>query len=346
MRAAVFEQFQGPLQVVEVPSPDPLPDAAIIRVEACGICRSDWHGWMGHDGDVNLPHVPGHELVGVVEAIGGEVSSWRPGQRVTTPFCCGCGNCHQCAQGYTHICDQYAQPGFTHWGAFAEYVQIRYADVNLVEIPEAITSVEAASMGCRFATAYWAVVKQASLKADDTLVVHGCGGVGLSAILIAASVGARVIAVDISDAQLDLALACGADEKVNGNDCRDVPQAIRDLTTHGASVSIDALGSHKTCIDSVRCLSKRGRHVQIGLMLADQADPAVPMAEVIGKELRLLGSHGMPARHYPEMLQQVETGALNLKKLVGDTVSLIDACEILPNLNRFQSVGATVINHF
>ncbi|MFM8728687.1 MAG: alcohol dehydrogenase catalytic domain-containing protein, partial [Planctomycetaceae bacterium] len=128
MKAAVFESFCSPIQIQHVPDPQPHPDAAVIAVRACGLCRSDWHGWMGHDSDVHLPHVPGHELAGVVTAVGSHVRQWKAGQRVTVPFCCGCGSCPQCTSGNQQICDCYTQPGFTQWGAFAEYVEIRHAD--------------------------------------------------------------------------------------------------------------------------------------------------------------------------------------------------------------------------
>ncbi len=138
MRAMLFEQFGGPLAVTEVPDPEVPADGVVVRVRASGICRSDWHGWMGHDPDVKLPHVPGHELAGVIEAVGREVRLWKPGGRVTVPFACGCGACPQCLAGCQHLCDRYFQPGFTGWGSFAEWVALRYADVNLVPLPESM----------------------------------------------------------------------------------------------------------------------------------------------------------------------------------------------------------------
>ena len=172
-----------------MPDPAPAPDGVVIRVEANGICRSDWHGWMGHDSDIHLPHVPGHELAGVVEAVGQETRRWKTGDRVTVPFAVGCGNCPQCLSGNQHICDDYFQPGFTAWGSFAEYVAIPYADVNLVRVPEELDFVTAASLGCRFITSFRAVVGPGRAAPGEWVVVHGCGGVGLSAIMIAARDG-------------------------------------------------------------------------------------------------------------------------------------------------------------
>ncbi len=178
MRALYYEAFGGPVTVETVPDPVPTPDGVVIQVQASGLCRSDWHGWMGHDADIRLPHVPGHELAGVIEAVGAGVRQWRPGDRVTLPFVCGCGSCPQCASGNHQVCDRQFQPGFTHWGSFAEYVAIQYADLNLVRLPECVDFVTAASLGCRFATSFRAVVDQGRISSGQWLAVHGCGGVG------------------------------------------------------------------------------------------------------------------------------------------------------------------------
>src|SRR5215813_10545826 len=125
MRAAIYEQFQQPLSVRDVDDPVLPDDGVVIAVKATGLCRSDWHGWMGHDPDIaRFPHVPGHELAGVVEAVGERVNRWAPGDRVTVPFVCACGTCRQCLSGDHQICDRQTQPGFTHWGSFAELTAI------------------------------------------------------------------------------------------------------------------------------------------------------------------------------------------------------------------------------
>ena len=149
-----------------MPAPEPSPGGAVIRVEATGLCRSDWHGWQGHDPDIRtLPHVPGHELAGVVESVGTGVRSWRPGDRITVPFVCACGSCAACESGNQQVCERQTQPGFTHWGSFAEYVAIDHADANLVALPEEMTFTTAASLGCRFATSYRAVTAVGRVRA-------------------------------------------------------------------------------------------------------------------------------------------------------------------------------------
>lgn len=343
MKAAVFEQFRMPLEIRNVNDPVPESDAVVIAVRACGLCRSDWHGWMGHDADVRLPHVPGHELAGEIVAIGSAVKHWSIGQRVTVPFCCGCGTCEQCVCGNQQICDRYTQPGFTQWGAFAELVAIRHADVNLVALPEEIDFVTAASLGCRFATSFRAVVVQARTQPGDWVAVHGCGGVGLSAVMIAAALGAQVIAVDIRRDRLEFARRCGAVVVINAAEA-DPVAVIKDTTSGGAQISLDALGSRTTCWNSVKCLRKRGRHVQIGLMLGSDADPPVPMSAVIGNELEIIGSHGMQAFEYSRMFRMISSGALRPGVLISDRVTLTQAAELLPKMHEFPGHGVTVID--
>lgn len=343
MRAAVFEAFQSPLQVRQVPDLEPHADGAIIQVHACGICRSDWHAWMGHDSEVRLPHVPGHELAGMILSVGSRVSQWRPGQRVTAPFCCGCGICEECRRGNTHICDAYTQPGFTHWGAFAEQVEIRHADINLVALPEAVDFVSAASLGCRFATSFRALIDQARLRAGEWVAIHGCGGVGLSALLIAKAIGAMTIAIDPSRERRAMATALGATDTIDPAKM-DVVQRVREITGRGAQVSIDALGHHQTCWNSIACLAKRGRHVQIGLMLGSQSNPPIPMSAVIAGELEIYGSHGMQAIDYPRMLQLIASSALDPSRLVSDTVSLAQGAKLLTEMDKYPNQGITVID--
>ena len=345
MKAALMRAFKEPLRVTHVPDPEPLEDGVVIEVRANGICRSDWHAWMGHDPTIKLPHVPGHELAGVVVAVGPRVMNWRGGERVTVPFCGGCGVCGPCREGNQHICDDDYQPGFTGWGSFAQYVAIPRADINLVRLPDALEFVEAASLGCRFMTAFRGVVDQGRVKPGEWLAVHGCGGVGLSAIMIASALGAQPIGVDIDAGALELALSVGAAAVVNARETNPV-KAVRDLTDGGAHVSIDALGSALTCRNSIRSLRKRGRHVQIGLMLAEERNVSMPMFEVIAKELEIVGSHGMQAHRYEEMLRMILSGALKPARLIGKTVGLEGAGAELAAMGEFKGRGVTVIDRF
>jgi alcohol dehydrogenase len=346
MRAALYEKFQTPLTIQTVPDPVPSENGVVIAVGACGICRSDWHGWMGNDADIKLPHVPGHELAGVVEAVGKNVSRWRAGDRVTLPFVCGCGKCPQCESGNQQICDFQFQPGFTHWGAFAEYVAIDYAETNLVRLPDEIDFVTASSLGCRFITSFRAVAEQARVSPGQWVAVWGCGGVGLSAIMIASALGANVVAIDIANEKLDMARSIGASVVINTSEAPDAAEAVKEITGGGAHASIDALGHPQVFFDSVSCLRKRGRHIQIGLMEAGHRETVIPMNLIIGRELEILGSHGMQAHKYPEMLEMITRGELRPQALIGKTISLEESLAELTDMNSFKSVGVTVIDKF
>ncbi len=344
MNAVVYDTFGAPPEVRDVPAPQPSPGGVVLQVGAAGVCRSDWHGWMGHDPDIRLPHVPGHEFAGVIASVGVGVTRWQVGDRVAVPFVCACGTCLQCAAGNQQVCDAQSQPGFTHWGAFAEYVAVERADVNLVRLPDTLSETTAASLGCRFATAFRAVVDQGRASAGQWVAVHGCGGVGLSAVMIAGALGANVVAIDINPAARELAQALGATVTIDG--AGDVVNAVRDLTGGGAHVSLDALGHPTTCFNSVACLRKRGRHVQVGLLLAEQSRPALPMDLVIARELELYGSHGMQAHRYDAMLAMIASGAVDPAKLIGRTIPLADAPAALMAMDRFQTSGVTVITTF
>ena len=346
MRAAVFEEFARPLSIQNVPDPIPGENGVVIQVKATGICRSDWHGWMGHDPDIRLPHVPGHELAGIIESVGKNVHHWQPGDRVTIPFVCACGTCPQCVSGNHQVCDHQFQPGFTHWGSFAEYVAINYADINLVRLPDELDFVTAASLGCRFVTSFRAIVDQGKVSGGQWVAVHGCGGVGLSAIMIANAVGAQVVAIDIDDAKLDFARSIGAVDTLNSRKIKNVVEAVREGTGGGAHVSVDALGSPETCFNSIANLRKRGKHIQVGLMLGEQRHPAVPMDKVIANELEILGSHGIQAYQYGRIFDQIRSGKLNPARLIGKTISLDESLEELANMDKFNGVGVSVINRF
>lgn len=346
MKAAIYDKFQAPIRIENLPDPTPPADGVVVRVKANGICRSDWHGWMGHDPDIVLPHVPGHELAGIVEAVGKDVHRWKIGDRVTVPFSMGCGHCEQCVSGNHQICDNYFQPGFTAWGSFAEYVALPYADVNLVRIPETMDFVETASLGCRFVTAFRAVVAQGRVSGGDWVAVHGCGGVGLSAIMIAHALGANIIGVDINPDALALAKSVGAVHTLNPRTVDDIPAAIHELTDGGAHVSIDALGNPVTAKNSVLSLRKRGRHVQVGLLLADEDNTPMPMSAVVGRELEIVGSHGMQAHAFPRLMAMISAGKLQPKKLVSRTVDLAEGVKILQSMGDFRHSGVAVIDSF
>ncbi|MDD7835088.1 zinc-dependent alcohol dehydrogenase family protein [Paenarthrobacter sp. AB444] len=342
MRAVVFDEVRTQPEVREVAKPGAPDGGVVVKVLATGMCRSDWHAWAGHD-DIAVPHVPGHELAGVIDAVGEGVRNWRIGDRVTVPFVCGCGTCEWCVAGDAQICPDQQQPGFTHWGSFAEYVALHAADSNLVALPDNVEFTTAASLGCRFATAYRALAARAQVKTGEWVTVVGAGGVGLSAVMIAKAMGARVIAVDRNPEALAVAARLGAEHTVVA-DGTDIPEAVSQLTDGGSHVAIDAVGSEQTCADAILSLRRRGRHVQIGLLPSIDGNPQVPMARVIGWELDVLGSHGMAAVDYPGMMALIEQGTLQPQLLIERTIGLEDAAALLPGFDKANPAGMTMVD--
>ncbi|MCJ8519299.1 alcohol dehydrogenase [Pseudorhizobium tarimense] len=346
MKAMLYDAFEKAPTIVTLPDPTPTDDGVVIKIGATGLCRSDWHGWMGHDPDIRLPHVPGHELAGEIVATGKGVMRFKVGDRVTVPFVAGCGHCGECHSGNQQVCPNQFQPGFTHWGSFAEYVAIGYADTNLVHLPETIDDATAASLGCRFATSFRAVVDQARTGPGEWVAVHGCGGVGLSAIIIATALGANAIGLDLSEDKLALARQCGAVATINASTVADAVEAVREITGVGAHVSIDALGHPVTCFNSIKNLRRRGRHVQVGLMLGEHSTPQIPMAQVISHELEIYGSHGMQAWRYDAMLAMIAAGRMEPAKLISSRISLEEAAPALMAMDRATAPGISVITRF
>ena len=344
MKAALYHSFSGAIEIKEVNDPVVTDTDAIVEVKASGICRSDWHGWRGHDPDIRLPHVPGHEFSGIVKEVGSKVTSFRAGDRVTAPFCCGCATCAQCRKGNQHICDHHFQPGFTDWGSFAQYVRIQHADFNLVRLPASIDFVSAAGLGCRFMTAFHGIVNQGKVRESMFVAIHGCGGVGLSAVMIAAVYGARVIAVDINEENLQRARTFGAAYTIHASNGSVVDQVL-EITGDGADVSMDALGSHETSLNSIHCLAKKGKHIQVGI-LGTENEIQVSTAELIAKEIELIGSHGMPIADYAVIFDLVASGKINLSLLIDRTVRLEDLAREMNRMDTYSNSGMVVIDRF
>ncbi|HLR44546.1 MAG TPA: alcohol dehydrogenase catalytic domain-containing protein [Brevibacterium sp.] len=347
MRAVVYESFGQTPSVQEVVSPTAPEHGAVIAVEATGVCRSDWHAWAGHDATVSVPHVPGHELVGRIVRTGADVTRHSAGARVTVPFVCGCGTCEFCRSGNAQVCPAQTQPGFTHAGSWADEVVIHHADTNLVPVPDDLPAEAVLPLGCRFATAFRGLHDRARLTAGEVVAVFGCGGVGLSAIMIARAIGARVIAVDISPDALRLARTMGAEASVDSTGLAEpeVAAAVRAAaaqlgTDHGPHVTVEALGIETTLNAALGSLRPLGRHVQIGL-LTGRPTTAVP--HVVGQELSLLGSHGMAAADYGPLLALVVEDRLRPQDLVTRTLGLDEAPAALAQMTQDAAAGLTII---
>jgi D-arabinose 1-dehydrogenase-like Zn-dependent alcohol dehydrogenase len=353
MRAAILEELHRPLTVSEVPDPKCPPDGVILRTGANGICRTDWHLWTG-DWEwrglaIQPPFVLGHEFSGTIEEVGKEVRQWKKGDRVIFPMNPGEGTCEWCRSGNQHVCDSGAElvPGVSYWGAFAEYVAVRFADLNLVRLPDSLSFVDSCGMACRYMAAFHGVVNQGAVRGGEWVVVYGAGGgMGLSAVQIASAIGSRVIAVDISDQALHAAYNLGAEHLIDGREDH-VVERIRELTKGGAQVSIDALGIAETCRNSVLSLRKLGRHIQLGhTTRAEKGYVGLPIDVILLNELRLYGTFGMQGQRFGTMLAMCEAGTLQPGRVVQRCVGLDQVTEIFDAMSRYDTTGIVVIDRF
>ncbi|WP_338449464.1 zinc-dependent alcohol dehydrogenase family protein [Niallia oryzisoli] len=347
MRALLLEETGKPMSVKEVSDPTLTPDGVIIKVIANGICRSDWHIWAGDANVVKeFPHVMGHEFTGIVEEVGSQVRKFQKGDKVIVPVAQSDNTCPHCLGGHHNLCDNRVIPGISYWGGYSQYVHVPNADGNLVYLPESMDFVSAASLGCRFVTAYHGIVDQVKVQAGEWVVIHGCGGVGLSAIQLASSLGAKVIAVDIGEDKLELAKQLGAHITVNGA-YHDPVEAVREITKGGADVSVDALGISETCQKAILSLGKRGRHLQIGLTTKkEKGFISLPIDMIVAKEIQVMGSSGMPTSRYPAMFNLIESVQIDPSQLVSQCVSLDEAYGVIAGMSEYSNVGISVVDRF
>jgi propanol-preferring alcohol dehydrogenase len=343
-------EIAQPLVIEDVAVPEPGPREAVVRVAVEGICRTDWHTWMGDWSWVGLaPPLPitmGHEFAGEITAVGAEVTAVRVGDRVAVPFHEACGRCPYCRAGRTNLCDALEFLGMTHDGGYAEYVRVVNADLNCVPLPDEVSSDDAAALGCRFMTAWHALQHQAGLRAGEWLAVHGVGGIGLSAVQIGAALGAGVIAVDIDDRKLQAARGQGAAVTIDARDT-DVAQAVKEATGGGAHVALGGLGAASLVQAAIRSLRKGGRLVQVGLTSKEeQGIVGIPLDELIEAELTIVGSVGNPHIHLPALLQLVGDKRLDPAALITERVSLEQAQAVLERMTNFDTVGFALIDRF
>lgn len=353
MRAAVLADYGEPVEIQDVDRPTADPDQVVVETAACGICRSDWHAWQG-DWDWLGAQPPrgqilGHEPAGTVVEVGGDVETVAEGDRVAVPFNLSDGRCHYCKNGLSNLCETIVPLGLAEPapGAFAEAFPVRAADQNVVTLPDDVDFVDMAGLGCRFVTAFHGLSHRADVSPGDWVAVHGCGGVGLSAVHIADALGANVVAVDIRDEKLEWAVSMGADVTINATDVDDLPREVMAVTDGGADVSVDALGVAETCRNSVASLRRRGQHLQIGLTTSEErGEVSLPTDAMVMKEITFLGSFGMQPTRFGEIFRMIEHGSIDPGALVSETVALDDVPDRLAAMSQFDTVGIPVVTEF
>lgn len=342
MRAAVVRTFNEDLVIETVADPACPDNGVVLEVAACGVCRSDYHGWTGEHPKVVSGSILGHEYCGtVVEA--GPNAQYTVGDRLIAPFILSCRRCPACQTGVSNTCPDQIVPGFGTPGAYAQYVAVPF-DHNLVRLPKWLSPALAAGLGCRVTTAWHALTDRAAVTAGEWVAVHGTGGIGLSVLLLAKMLGARVVVVDIVEEKLDYARQYGADATVNASE-GNVAERIREITGGGAQVSIEALGIEATTNASVECLAILGRHVQVGMPSGD-GRMEVNMRAIYTKQLAFYGTRGMPSWKYPRLLDMIERGAVDIRPIVARVVPLSAASAELRAMHGPTSPGTAVITDF
>ena len=342
MRAAVVREFHEDLSLETVPDPACPETGVVLEVAACGVCRSDFHGWVGSHPKVVNGSIMGHEYCGTVVAAGSK-AKFTVGDRLIAPFILGCGSCRECNTGVSNACENAIVPGFGAPGAYAQYVAVPY-DHNLVHLPETMRPSLAAGLGCRVTTAWHALTDRANVRAGEWVAVHGTGGIGLSTLLLAKMLGAQVVVVDVVDEKLEHAKSLGADAAVNASN-GNAAEAIRDITGGGAQVSVEALGIAQTTNASVECLGTLGRHVHVGLPAGDGL-MEINMRAIYSKQLSFFGTRGMPSWKYPSLLGMIERGEVDLSPMVAREIGLSAASNELRAMKGPTSPGTAVITDF
>lgn len=351
MKAAQLVAFHQPLEIGTHPDPTPGPTDALIKVEATGVCRTEWHfwnldwTWVGFS--PQLPLIPGHEIAGTVIEVGSLVDKVKVGDRVTVPFQLGCSRCHYCTSGASHLCPTPDFPGFNYGGGFAEFTIAKNADFNCVPLPENVDFVAAASLGCRYMSAWHGVTHLANVRAGQSVVVLGAGGMGLAAVQIATQAGAQVIAVDRRDSALELASKEGAVAVINSTTTDNVGAAVQELTGGGAHAAIDCIGGQETTTNGLFSLRRAGKLVTVGLTTqADKGNVSVPIDIMLALELTVVGSFGNPRTGHPELLQLLGRGALNPGSLVNRHIGLEDLNDTIQDFANYDTLGVRVVTRF
>ena len=347
MKASVLHKFGTPPTFEKIADPVCGPNSVVIELKACGVCRSDYHAWLGSDPDVKLPHIMGHELAGIIAETGSGIKRFAVGDYVTVPFILGCGICSDCQTGNSTICDNQETIGFTVSGGFAQFVEIYFADFNLVRLPCSLGFETAAAMGCRVTTAFRALTDRACLLPGEWLAVYGCGGIGTSAILIAKALGAKVIGIDINTLALEKARNLGADIVLDSAKFPNIWQEVRELTNGGVHVSLDALGIEETFQNSIRSLRKLGRHIQVGMPTGNNANVSLALLDLIySRQLKVIGTRGMASSGFSSLLTMIDEGSVKIDSLISKNLKLSQVSEALSQFGKRSEAGITIINNF
>ena len=312
MKAAVFHGSDKGLKIEDIPVPQIVDDQILVKVAACGVCHTDLH-YLEHGVPTfkKPPIVLGHEASGIVEAAGRRVTNLKKGQRVLIPAVLTCGHCPACRQGRENICANMQMLGNHFDGAYAEYVAVPAKDV--LGLPDAIPLEEAAIIADAISTPYHAVKNRAQVKPGDTVVVFGCGGVGINAVQLAAAAGGYVIAVDVNERKLAWATEFGAARTINATKVERVSKEVKKLTGGGADIAMEVIGNPRTIEEAFECVRVGGRLCVVGYT---PETISIVAGKIMFKEVEIVGSLGCRPVDYVPLLRMVEQGKIDLKRQV------------------------------
>lgn len=331
MKAAVFAGTPGLLEVRELPTPVPDRDEVLVKIAACGLCHTDLH-YIDHGVPTfkKPPIILGHEATGVIAALGSGVTAVRQGDRVLIPAVLACGACGLCTAGRSNICQSMKMFGNHVDGAFAEFVTVPARCV--FPIPAEVSLEEACVIADAVSTAYHAVINRGRVTEGMKVAVFGCGGVGVNVVQVAAWRGARVTAIDIDAAKLELAGQFGASELVDTRKGNGVPR--------GFDVSFECIGNPTTIGRAHDCVRRGGRLCIVGY---SDRPAVIEVARVMFHEQDIVGSLGCPLELFPEVIERVRQKELRISGLVNAWFPLEKINEGLAALRNGKALRAAVL---
>jgi S-(hydroxymethyl)glutathione dehydrogenase/alcohol dehydrogenase len=363
MRAAILDSAPGSLRIESIPVPEPHAGEVLVRVDACGVCHTDLHV-IKAEVAFPLPAVLGHEITGtVVEAAAG-VKNLAPGTRIASAFIMPCGTCVQCGIGRDDLCENFfgmnrlrgtlydgtsrlkrpdgSALAMYSMAGLAEYAVVPATDV--FPLPASLPPLESCVMGCAVFTAYGAVRHSADLRGGERVAVVAAGGVGLNIVQIARAFGAsQVIAIDVRDDKLAIALRLGATDVIDAR-AGNVTDRVKEITDgRGVDVAFEVLGRPETFIQAFEIIRDGGRMVAVGIAAGKTTAP-VEITRLVRRGLRIIGSYGARTRaDMPEILRLAERGTFRPEAMVTQRFSLDQADIAYQALNRGDIVGRAIV---
>ncbi len=338
MKAAIFNGPKKPLAIEDVPAPEPKTGEILVKVAACGVCHTDLH-YIDHGVPTfkKPPMILGHEPAGHVAGMGEGTAGFKEGDRVLLPAVLSCGSCFYCRTGRENICESMIMLGNNVDGAYAEFVTIPAKDAFI--LPEEIPVEEGCIIADAISTPFHAVKNRAQVRPGDSVVIFGCGGVGINLIQVAKASGARVMAVDINPVKLKWAKEFGADEILDPGKV-ELAKEIRKLTGRGADIAIEAIGNPDTIQQAFKVLRTGGRLVVLGYT---HLDVALNGGRIMYREMDIVGSLGCRPVDYPRIIEMARVGSIKVKELVTHRFDLGDINKAFDTLRSGDTLRSIVL---